>query len=131
VCSITWTLVNRGSKYWQETVGIENRESRGRRNWPLFKQREAPQRKGTWLSGRPYSVSKLAIGVSDYVALVWLAIFVRQAWIALALTGWAKLSACSLMDDVYSPLIYGRPSNYLREIRTPKSEGRMRWAWVG
>jgi hypothetical protein len=87
VCSISWTLVNRGSKYWQEQWESKIESAEDGVTGPLFKERESPQAKGVWLAGRPYSVSKLAIAVSDYVALVWLAIFARQSRIALGLAG--------------------------------------------
>jgi hypothetical protein len=76
VGALGWTLVNRGSKYWQEQweSKIENVEDRV--TGPLFKEREPPQNKGFW-SRQKYSVSKLAIAVSDYMLLVWVAVFTR------------------------------------------------------
>ncbi len=82
VCSLGWTLVNRGSKYWQEQweskIGAVEDSVTG----PLFKEPMPGQDKGWWLSGRRYSVSKVAIAVSDYVFLVWVAVFLRQVWLA-------------------------------------------------
>jgi hypothetical protein len=86
VCSFAWTLINRGSKYWQEQweSKIENEEDQV--TWPLFKTREPEQDKGSWLRGRKYSVSKITIAVSDYVSFVWFCIFLRQAWFAWLLS---------------------------------------------
>jgi len=82
VCSAGWTLGNRGSKYWQEQweskiEAVENTVT-GR----LFKERMPQQDKGPWLSGRSYSVSKLAIALSDCVVLLWVAILARQVWVS-------------------------------------------------
>ena len=81
VCSCAWTLVNRGSKYWQESWETKV----GRLEVPaigtdvLFAQEEDRQSdKGCWLSGRKYSVSKLAIALSDYVFLLWLATVIGE-----------------------------------------------------
>jgi len=74
VLSVSWYLVNRGSKYWQENwerhVDVLEEESMG----PLYKTTihvsEFP-----WLnifSGYPYSVSKINQIVSVYVIAVWL-----------------------------------------------------------
>jgi hypothetical protein len=42
-------------------------------------EEEAQSYKGCWLRGRKYSVSKLAIALSDYVFLLWLAVVIREA----------------------------------------------------
>lgn len=78
VCSCAWSLVNRGSKYWQEVW-----ESRVERfETPvigsMFASEEGPQNKGYWFRGRTYSVSKLAIALSDYVFLFWLTIVIGE-----------------------------------------------------
>lgn len=80
VCSCAWTLVNRGSKYWQEAWETKV----GRYELPvtgvLFEEEEEAQSyKGCWLRGRKYSVSKLAIALSDYVSLLWLAVVIGEA----------------------------------------------------
>lgn len=83
VCSLGWTLANRGSKYWQEQWEAKIEAVEDGVTGPLFKQEAPQQNKGGWLSGRRYSVSKLAIAISDYVFLVWIAVFLRQVWVAL------------------------------------------------
>lgn len=94
VCSFAWTLVNRGSKYWQEQWESKIEKFDKEVSGPLFTTEEEKQdHKGWWLRGRQYSVSKIAIAVSDYVFFVWLCIFVRQALISLAL---ARCSRCKL-----------------------------------
>jgi len=82
VCSLGWTLANRGSKYWQEQWESKIEAVEDSVTGPLFKESLPQQNKGWWLSGRRYSVSKLAIAVSDYVLLVWVAVSLRQVWLA-------------------------------------------------
>lgn len=74
VCSVAWTLQNRGSKYWQEAweakvESVEN-DVLGVR---LFANREPIQRKGFW-GAQTFSVSRLAIALSDFTVLVWIAL---------------------------------------------------------
>ena len=98
VCSVVWTLGNRGSKYWQEAweAKVERIEDalpqftvsanpvQPPRNslsiQPLFRTREPPDTsKGPWLRGRRFSVSKLTIALSDFTSLVWLGLVVRSS----------------------------------------------------
>ena len=76
VCSCAWTLVNRGSKYWQEGWKVERFEvlSTG----TMFAVEEVQQPKGFWLSGQVLRVSKLAIALSDYVFLCGLSIVIGE-----------------------------------------------------
>jgi hypothetical protein len=85
VCSCAWTLVNRGSKYWQESweIKVERFELLG---GVLFGKTEDPQYdRGCWLRGRKYSVSKLAIALSDYVFLLWVVLVMGDALRPLSL----------------------------------------------
>ena len=112
VCSLGWTLANRGSKYWQEQWETKIEAVEDSVTGPLFKTRERSQAKGWWLSGRPYSVSKLAIAISDYVFLVWIAVFLQQVWAAfsLSVSGDVRLVAIiviCLVPTFYLGLIAG------------------------
>ncbi|MDE1330439.1 hypothetical protein [Vibrio aestuarianus] len=91
VCSIAWSLVNRGSKYWQENwesivANIED-EITGE----LFKYRARQQKKGTWLTSRQFSVSKVTIALSDFTCLIWFAFMlyhlIKQVQLPLCLQG--------------------------------------------
>jgi hypothetical protein len=77
LCSVAWTLQNRGSKYWYEAweakVESVEKEVLGVH---LFANREPIQRKGLW-GARPFSVTKLAIALSDFTALTWIALAVK------------------------------------------------------
>ncbi len=79
VCSCAWTLVNRGSKYWQESWEKKVERFEVLSTGTMFAVEEVQQPKGFWLSGRKYSVSKLAIALSDYVFLLWLSIVIGEA----------------------------------------------------
>jgi hypothetical protein len=106
VCSLAWTLVNRGSKYWQEQWESKIEAVEDRVTGPLFKQRVPQQEKGWWLSGRQYSVSKLAIAVSDYMFLVWIAVFLRQVWRMLGGLGMADFRLFALIVICLGPFFY-------------------------
>ena len=118
VCSVAWSLVNRGSKYWQEAWEHKVDSSEDTVTGALFKLEVPAQGKGWWLSARRYSVSKLTIALSDYSALVWIALL---GWEALRLllpahaTGDARLvgAACWVVfTGVYciALLWFGRSS---------------------
>ncbi len=77
VCSVAWSLVNRGSKYWQESWESKVDRTENEVIGPFFKVEEPSQFKGLWLSSRRYSVSKLTIALADYAVLVW---FALVAW---------------------------------------------------
>jgi hypothetical protein len=78
VCSIAWTLQNRGSKYWYEAweAKVKSVEKKVL-GVPLFTNREPILDKGPW-GARAFSVTKLAIALSDFTALTWIALAVRS-----------------------------------------------------
>ncbi len=79
VCSFAWTLVNRGSKYWQESWETKVEKYEAVLIGALFAEEEAVQsHKGFWLGARKYSVSKLATALSDYVFVLWFIIVVKD-----------------------------------------------------
>lgn len=72
VCSIAWTLTNRGSKFWQENWEQCVTENEDDIVGSLFKDvKPRLEKDGFWLSARRFSVSKLTIALSDYVAVLW------------------------------------------------------------
>ncbi|EKO3447590.1 hypothetical protein NT695_002432 [Vibrio fluvialis] len=75
VCSLCWSLVNRGSKYWQEhwEKKVTDFEAKLARDMLVFRAEDARDTsKSCWLGSRKYSVSRIAIALSDYTVLVWL-----------------------------------------------------------
>lgn len=88
ICSFAWTLVNRGSKYWQENWEQHVDELERKTIDPLFKDTK-PQKTNTyfWLMSRQYSVSKIAIALSDYVTILWVCIVGYEAFSLFNLLG--------------------------------------------
>ena len=117
VCSCAWTLVNRGSKYWQENWEAKVERHETSVTGVLFAEEESRQSyKGRWLSGRKYSVSKLAIALSDYVFLLWVTIVAGETallFIPSAKQPWLKQAGTILFTAfsivyVVLLLVYGR-----------------------
>jgi hypothetical protein len=116
VCSVAWTLQNRGSKYWQEAweqkVETVEKEVLGA---PLFSNWEPVKRKGFWGAAK-FSVSKLAIALSDFTVLIWLVLIWKvnplQAQIVAAFTS-SLGSALTVITLIYIAilLIRGRTSD--------------------
>jgi hypothetical protein len=106
VCSFAWTLANRGSKYWQEQWEAKVEDVENEVTGPLFRKREVAQDKGWWLRGRRYSVSRLTIAVSDYIAFVWLCIFVRAECISLAFSNCSQYRFAMVVALCVIPLVY-------------------------
>lgn len=71
VCSVAWSLVNRGSKYWQENWESIVAENENAITGELFKSRAEQQNKGFWLTSRKFSVSKVTIALSDFTVIIW------------------------------------------------------------
>jgi hypothetical protein len=93
-CSVAWSLQNRGSKYWQEAweqkVRAVEFEVLGAN---LFSNWEPLQRKGPW-GAAMFSVSRLAIAISDFTIFIWIALLVKafpqNEW-GRPTTNWAVL----------------------------------------
>ncbi len=85
VCSLAWALANRGSKYWQENWEQKVTAAEESVVGELFASQEPRLRKG-WFSAHRFSVSRLAIALSEFTVLVWSALLVREG---LHTFGWA------------------------------------------
>ena len=80
VCSLCWSLVNRGSKYWQEhwekQVTIFEKKIG---EVELFRAEDRlDYSKSCWLGARKYSVSRIAIALSDFSVIVWLGLIINH-----------------------------------------------------
>jgi hypothetical protein len=100
ISSFAWTLMNRGSKYWQETW--EDRA--GRNDATGFFQRWEPIQKKNFWSARRYSVSKLAIVLSDFVALCWLIILGNDTY-SLIYCRWDK-AGFIIISSLFITLVF-------------------------
>ncbi|WP_258186289.1 RipA family octameric membrane protein [Vibrio splendidus] len=80
ICSLCWSLVNRGSKYWQEhweRKVTDFEENLG--SLELFRAEDKrDDSKSCWLGARKYSVSRIAIALSDFSILLWLGLIVNH-----------------------------------------------------
>lgn len=111
VCSFAWSLLNRGSKYWQENweQKVEKLEAAlfpPPKTFTLFPHQEPCEDKGLWLSARKYSVSKLVIALSDYVFLLWFGIVVYEMCHRyLPASSYSRLKEISLITFVACSLV--------------------------
>ena len=89
VCSTAWTLGNRGSKYWQEAweqkVKVVEKDVLG---VDLFSNPEPRERKGFW-GAAEFSVSRLAIALSDFTVLIWIVLLAKATYYA---NDWSSIS---------------------------------------
>ena len=77
VCSCAWSFVNRGSKRWQENWELLVAELEDDVTGKMFKERKFKESSNSWLSAKKFSVSKIAIALSDYTVLIW---FTLMMW---------------------------------------------------
>ena len=79
VCSVAWSLGNRGGKFWQESWEIKVERIEPSITGKMFSLPETGySHKNFWLIGRRFSVSKPAIALSDYSIILWFAIIVWE-----------------------------------------------------
>jgi hypothetical protein len=91
VCSIAWSLGNRGGKFWQESWETKVERIEPSVTGAMFAEPEEVQaHKNFWLRGRRFSVSKLAIALSDYTIILWFAVVL---WESIRLFGGPQLIA--------------------------------------
>jgi hypothetical protein len=99
VCSAAWTLANRGSKYWQQTWEARVEELAGSVTGPLFNIDSPVQTDAIlWLRARRFSVSKLTIALSDFVAFLWVLLALGQVLRMLGLQ--SELLECSKVGSL-------------------------------
>lgn len=79
ICSLCWTLLNRGSKFWQENWERKVADTKLSKYHELFTTIEPIEKhKFFILRARKFSVSKLTIGLSDFVVLLWVGIIINS-----------------------------------------------------
>ncbi|MEE8117437.1 MAG: hypothetical protein V3T28_10035 [Gemmatimonadales bacterium] len=80
VCSAVWAMANRGSKYWFENWGKKASEySNAAHGVNVFEPVPRDLDPRRWLAARTWSVSRLAIGLSDFVLVFWLGVAILAA----------------------------------------------------
>jgi len=110
-CGMAWTLVNRGSKYWQlvwETK-VKAAQEDAALTLELFSPKNGePMVPETWVWGAKHlSVSGIAIAFSDFSVLVWLGLILE----ATSILSWVPLGFAELMALLVT-LIYISWSQY-------------------
>lgn len=85
VCSFTWTLANRGSKFlienWEDKLFYyENYLEQG-----FFSKPSSTEDKSFPYYTRRFSVSKLAIALSDFTFSIWVGIVIVKTWNSLGI----------------------------------------------
>lgn len=108
ICAFAWSLLNRGSKYWQESWERKVERYEIDVVGKLFSEEEPVQTyKGYWLQARRYSVSKLSTALSDYVCVLWLFVVASeliQKFAPVAVRPWLK--QCGLILFLLFSLLF-------------------------
>lgn len=111
VCSLAWTLGNRGSKYWQEAWGLKVKAvEQTVLGTNLFSKIEPSLPNGIWGSSR-YSVTKLAIALSDFTVLIWILLAIKAFPNFPTVPHYIPISAVVAIGTViyiFAMLIWGR-----------------------
>ena len=76
--SFAWLLANRGSKYWYESWETKIEEIEEDYDLKLFGPWKKPQTKFFLYTSRLYSVSKIAMYVTDLIFIGWVIILYRE-----------------------------------------------------
>ncbi len=73
ICSFSWTLANRSSKYWQEVWEKKVEAAAAKAAMPnVFPRSTNPKIQERWFWGpKQFSPSKLAIAISDSIVVGW------------------------------------------------------------
>ncbi|ELV8596787.1 hypothetical protein ACYVL9_000579 [Vibrio fluvialis] len=113
ICSFCWSLVNRGSKYWQEhwerkvtdfelTLGATE----------LFRAEDKRDNsKSWWLGSRKFSVSRLAIALSDFTVFIWIGLIFNRLlsfipYQHIHLSSETKIIFCTIFTVIYAIFIW-------------------------
>ena len=90
------TLVNRGSKYWQENREAHVDELEDEFEGPLYKTilSEERFRPFNLTKGYPISVSRVNQTVSLYITVIWLGLFLRSVFDQPWLSSFGQVSSC-------------------------------------
>ena len=96
--TLAWSLANRGSKYWYESWESKINDLEENSQQPLFLPWKSPQEKFFLYRSRLFSVSKIAIYVTDLIFLSWLSIFIKETFEYFNLLSASKDHSCFLFS---------------------------------
>jgi hypothetical protein len=123
VCAVVWTLVNRGSKYWQEVweKKVEAVQP-GAINFDLFSKRTNPSVEQSWKWGAMhFSVSALATALSDFTIVLWFGLIVRASVLGPQIPIECAEFVLALVTTVYVAVVIAWCNR--------NEENRKRWLW--
>jgi hypothetical protein len=123
VCATAWTLVNRGSKYWQE-----NWERKAdlaqvpiQLSVELFAapERQPAIREGWLWRAKHFSVSGATIAFSDFTVLVWLGLILAATPLRVCIPLWAKEAGIFIVTFAFvvAILVFSSRSGRLDGLR--------------
>jgi hypothetical protein len=119
IFSLTWTLVNRASSYWQEAWQQKIQQLEQQVLEHRFFENPEPTQKLSWLwASRNYSVSKLLMALSDFTLLIWIFLGLE----ALAGRGitprpWRVMILLTILTLAYAGLMLWRGQTSARRIQ--------------
>lgn len=123
ICAIAWTLVNRGSKYWQENWErkADQAQSRIGLSVELFPPPERQPRlvEGWFWRAKHFSVSGVAIAFSDFTVLVWIGLILAATPLPTIFPGYLKVIGISIVTVLFAVaiLIFSSRSGRLNTLR--------------
>jgi hypothetical protein len=123
VCAVIWSLVNRGSKYWQlvweRKVEVVQQEAI---HLDLFSKRANPTVEQSWKWGAMhFSVSALATALSDFTVILWFGLIVRASALGPHISsGYAEI-ALALVTIIYLAVVMAWCNR--------NEENQKRWLW--
>ena len=122
--SLVWSLANRGSKYWYESWEFKVDYCEKLLGAHFFSSWVRPKKKYWLYQSRLYSVSKLAIYISDLVFFAWLLLLINhfgQEWLNSFLAYQVPLALVAIVVLVYQLLFKTRtdvPTGTSAELST-------------
>ncbi len=93
--SFAWLLANRGSKYWYESWETKINEIEEGYDYKLFGPWTKPQDKFFIYKARLYSVSKIAIYVTDLIFIVWVILATKETIVFFQLPVKIEQNSCT------------------------------------
>lgn len=78
ICSVAWTLANRGSKYWQENWERKLKVAEQKLFGESAFAKNSEINRQVWWGAARYSVTRLTIALSDFTTIMWVFLFFRS-----------------------------------------------------
>jgi len=80
VSSFSWTLLNIGSKWWQEAYEEKVKKYEGSLEPGFFTKHEIPPKRLFIFRLRRFSVSSIAVGISSFSVALWFSLATWHVW---------------------------------------------------